>query len=99
MANHEYSNFYNYGCVTCTDEFPSTLAPASERRTWRLLEDEKKKYRTVLVIDAEKNRASESVKRLEIDPSFYLIENNNKYTIDLLNSLGIWVRDYKKITP
>lgn len=95
VAGHEHYNFYNYGCATCTDEFPNTLAPTYERRTWRLLEDEKKVYHTVLVIDAEKNRASEFVKRLEIDSSFYLIENNNKTTMELLNAHEIWCREYK----
>lgn len=97
IVEHDENEFYNYGCSSCVENFPNTLRPASDRRTWRYSEDENKIYHNILVIDSKRNYTTEFpfIKQSPANTGFYLIENNTKPTMELINSLGIWCRPYK----
>ena len=97
ISDHWFYDFYDYGCPSCMDSFPNTLRPSYERRTWRLLEDERKIYPTILIIDTKRNFACEFnfVKKVDHTENFYIIENNKLHTMDLLNLIHIEYRKYK----
>ena len=89
--------FINYGCTTCEKEFPKTLLPIYERRTWRLIEDEKIIYHTILLLD-NVNKLDEQfnfVEKVKDKQDKYLIKNNQFRTIELLNKMGIETRTFK----
>lgn len=96
ISNHYYYDYFNYGCAVCEDDFPNTLRPAYERRTKRLLEDEKRIYRTILIVDTNRdlNKEFDFVKKVPNHPELYLIKNNSAYTMDLLKKLNIPCRTY-----
>lgn len=96
IANHWHYDFFNYGCPSCINKFPNTLKPGYERRTWRLLEDEQRIYKRILIADVSRDFESEYdfVKKTSTE-WFYIIENNKMYTIDLLDSLKIDYREFK----
>ncbi|MEO5642050.1 MAG: hypothetical protein ABIQ40_10150 [Bacteroidia bacterium] len=97
VIDHPDNEFYNYACSSCMENFPNALRPESDRRTWRYQEDENKVYPGLLLIDTQRNYAAEFpfIKQSTINPNFYLLENNKKPTMELLNSLGIWFRPFK----
>ncbi len=97
ISNHWNYNFFNYGCPSCIDSFPKTLRPSYERRTWRLIEDEQYIYKSILIIDTDRNFTDEFdfIKKIENRNDLYMIKNNHKYTMDLLKSLDIPIREYK----
>jgi hypothetical protein len=97
VSGHWNGDFYAYGCPACEGNFPNTLKPGYERRTWRLLEDEQKVYQTILIIDGNRDLAKEFdfVKKIPGNDNFYLIEANTKYTMELLLELGIEVRKFR----
>jgi len=94
ISSHWYYDIYTFGCPSCNSDFPSTLRPSYERRTWRLLEDEKKVYRNVLIVDvSETGPNSHLVKKLGY--GLYLVQNNSLLTMQLLDSLKINCREYR----
>lgn len=97
ISFHYFYDSFNYGCPSCLDPFPPTLRPAYERRTWRLLEDEKRIYRNIFIIDMNRDFRAEFgfVKKLPEENDFYLVENNTVPTMELLQQLKIPCRPYK----
>jgi hypothetical protein len=98
IVSHHWSyDFFNYGCPACTDSFPNTLRPENERRTWRLVAAKRSIFRTILIIDVQRDFATEfkSIKKLPSPDGFYLVEYNTMYTMDLLDSLRIPYREFK----
>lgn len=97
ISNHWNYDSYNYGCRACEENFPNTLRPVYERRTWRLLEDEKRVYENILIIDTDNDLSAANNKIIKAEgfPGFYVLQNNQKYTMDLLKDLGIKCRQYK----
>ncbi len=91
-----FYDYYNYGCACINPNFPKTLRPSNERRTWRLLEDESIIYSNILFIDLE-NNLTEKIKAIYLKESegFYLIKNNQLPTMDLFKKAEINVRNYK----
>lgn len=86
---------HNYACAACTDNFPNTLYPTFERRTWRLIDDKDKIYPSVLIIDSERKlEEKEGLLRLEEDPRFFLIPHNITPTYDLMIELDIYPRGF-----
>jgi hypothetical protein len=79
INNHWFSDVYNYGCPACMEQFPNTLRPNYERRTWRLLEDENQVYSNVLVIDLGRNLEEEYdfIHKLENQEGLYLIKKQS----------------------
>lgn len=97
IINHPYCDFYDYGCTAYMPNFPKTIRPSYERRTWRFIEDEKKVYKNILFVDIGRN-ASSNLGVLEMLPNetgVFLLKNNSKYTIDLFNQLPVPYRKYK----
>lgn len=97
IVNHYYYDFINYGCTVCSIDFPKTLRPSYERRTWRLLEDENFVYKNILFIDTKNQLDStfDYVEQLEDHKDKFIIKNNTLKTIELLNKMNIDVRKYK----
>ncbi len=91
-----YAEAYNYGCPVCAENFPKTLKPMAERRTWRLIEDERKSYNNILLIDFRRNLSEEYsfIKKIDQIDDCYFIENNYQKTMDLLDSIKINYRNF-----
>jgi len=96
ISNHFYYDFYNYGCAACEADFPNTLRPIYERRTHRLLEDEKRVYKTILIIDLNRDFEKEFpfIKKIPHHSDLYLIQYNHLKTMDVLKQLSIECRAY-----
>ena len=97
IVNHWYYDIYNYGCPACMEEFPNTIRPNHERRTWRLIEDENKVYSNVLIVDLNRKLDQEFsfVLKIEEKEGLYLIKNNSITTLSLFEKLNIKTREYK----
>lgn len=97
IDNHFFYDFYNYGCPACIPNFPKTLRPSFERRTWRLLEDENLVFSNILFIDLDRNLNNEFgfLSKIENKEGFYILKNNKQPTMHLLKMLNINVRKYK----
>jgi len=90
-----YYDFIDYGCSACVNDFPNTLRPVYERRTWRLLEDENRVYKNILLIDNKHSLNKQSLITLKNTELGYIIINNKLKTMDLLKKLNIKARAYK----
>ena len=90
IVNSYEHDFINYGCSSCENDFPKTLRPSFERRTWRLNEDENVIYKTILILDFKKKYPELE----EIDYKTFLVEDNKLNTMALLKELDIECRDY-----
>jgi hypothetical protein len=97
IVNHYYYDFLNYGCPVCVEGFPKTLRPSYERRTWRLLEDEKVVYRRILFIDLSKklDQNFTYIEPVEAYKNMFILRNNALPTMELLEKMKISVRKYK----
>ena len=95
IHNHWYYDFYTYACPCLVDNLPPTIRPSYERRTWRLKEVEKETYPSILMIDQtlHLSELDSSFVLLNEYHGFYLIQDNNQPTQQLLNSLNIPLRD------
>ncbi len=98
--NDYFYDFINYGCATCLKEFPATLRPACERRTWRLKEEQTTVHRNILIVDFG-FRMGRELKKLDHTgvkyfnvQGFYFILGNKKPTLELLKILNIDVRPF-----
>lgn len=96
IVNDYYYDFINYGCPVCVENFPKTLRPSYERRTWRLLEVEKIVYSRILFIDESKklNQLFLDIKPVESYKNVFILTNNTLPTMDLLDKMNIQVRSY-----
>jgi hypothetical protein len=90
------STLSTYGCASCVDNFPKTLFPAYERRTWRMVEDAKTIYKNILIVDEAKriDTLLSNVENIEQKNNFYFIKNNQLKTFKLLDSLGLTYRPF-----
>ena len=97
VVNHFYADAYASGCAACFDTFPKTLNTNFERRTWRLLEDEKKVYRQIMLIDMFQkiDTTLGIVKKLPGVGDLYLVQNNHLKTMQLLDTLHIAYRRFR----
>jgi hypothetical protein len=100
IANSGYYDFYSYGCPVYFDNFPKTLRPEQERRTWRLEEDRDAVYSNILLIDENQQFAtrlpyvSPYVKRFLNVNGYYILTGNSLKTMELLNKMTIPVRSF-----
>ena len=96
INSHEYYDIYNYGCPACIEEFPKTLRPVYERRTWRLIEEVNIVNNNILIIEVNRkmNEEFDFVLPIENKEGFYLIKNNSLSTKELLDTLKIKIRKY-----
>jgi hypothetical protein len=98
LVNQWHFDLFNYACPAFHGDFPNTLRPAHERRTWRLIEDEKKVYPDILLIDVLREMDHKTIPEniiLQKYQGVYLIQNNTYPTRTLLQALGIGIRDYQ----
>lgn len=95
FSRHFFEEPYAYGCTCIEKEFPKTLRPIYERRTWRMLEDDTTTYKTILVVDLNRNFSKEFKGIKNIKQDNYLIESNTLTTFKLLDSLNIPYRPFK----
>lgn len=97
IVSHYNYDFFNYGCSMCAENFPKTLRPIYERRTWRLIEDENKTYKNILFID-NLNALDEKfdfVEKIEFTKDIFIVKNNQLSTMKLLDKMDIEIRKYK----
>jgi hypothetical protein len=97
VVDHYLYDFINYGCPACEEDFPKTLFPRYERRTWRLLEDEANVYESILFVDlsTQLDQKFSFIEPIAKNQNLYLCKNNKLPTIELLNKMNISVRKYK----
>jgi len=96
VSNHWMYDFITYGCPACIDGFPATLRPSYERRTWRLLEDENRVYKNIIIIDTEiaPEYDNENIRKIDDENGIFLIQDNQIATMLLLKQLKITVWDF-----
>lgn len=95
------SELINYGCHAITDNFPPTLHP-NERRTWVLLNEEKKIRRNILILGGNsefwKTRINiiSNIKQVKEKSNLYLhlVKNNRLNAIELLKKMKVKIREY-----
>lgn len=98
--NDYFYDFINYGCATCFNDFPATLRPGYERRTWRMFEEEKKVHTNIMVIDFsfrlgnKLNKLDEPGIRYFNIQGYYFILGNKMPTLQLLKTLSINIRSF-----
>lgn len=97
IVNDPNCDFYNYGCAAFMSDFPKTLRPPYERRTWRLLEDEKKVYKNILIVDIMRSSLTNAGIVIEIpnERGLFLLKNNTLSVGDLFFQLPIPCRPYR----
>ncbi len=97
IVNHPYCDFYDYGCTATMPNFPKTIRPSYERRTWRFIEDENTVYKNILFVDIGRNASSNqgALEMLPNETGLFVLKNNTKRTIDLFNQLPVPYRQYK----
>ena len=96
FSQHFFEEPYAYGCGCINSEFPKTLRPVYERRTWRMLEDDTTIYKTLLLFDLNRDFSKEFLGIKNIEKNLYLIESNTLTTFNLLDSLKIPYRKFKE---
>ncbi len=96
IVYHYFYDVYDYGCPSCEQNFPKTIRPEYERRTWRLIEDENKIYPNILIIDLarEYDKEFSFVSKIKEKQGCYLIKDNTLSTKALYEKLHINVRKY-----
>lgn len=97
LHSHWKKNLFNYGCPSLIRDFPKTLAPSFERRTWRLKGDKNTVYENILIVSVKKDYAKhyDFVQTLKNPFGFYLVKNNKTSTIELIRKMDMEVRDFK----
>jgi hypothetical protein len=97
IVNHPYCDFYDYGCTAVMPDFPKTIRPSYERRTWRFMEDENTVYKNILFVDIGRNASSNPgvLEMLPNETGIFVLKNNTKRTIDLFDQLPVPYRQYK----
>lgn len=97
VINNPMYDFINYGCPACEKDFPKTLRPSYERRTWRLIEEEKMIRKNILLIDNlnQLDQEFDFVENITSHSDKFLITNNQLTTIRLLDKMNIKIRTYK----
>jgi len=94
---HSYFDFLNYACPACDKEFPKTIKPEYERRTWRLLEDAHTVYPRILLIDDRKTDMFDTVPNVQLLDTvngYYLISNNKLTVAELIFKFKLPFRMY-----
>jgi len=88
------------GCDVLSHEFPLTIFPEHDRRTWRFYEEEKSVRKNILFVggnDEFWNGAAQKgflIKKISENPFVCVLENNNMNTIELMRKLTIPLRNY-----
>lgn len=87
----------NYGCPCLRSDFPATIEPNLDRRTWRLKEEDAKIRPTILFIGVYDSAFTGRISKLNFikisnDPLMYVLPNNHLPTSQLLDSLKIPMR-------
>ncbi len=94
FLDHDMSQLLNTACPACEKGFPNTVYPKYERRTWRLIEDDLKIYKNILIFEKNRklNQEFQFIKKSTRIENAYLIQNNIITTSKLYELLGIKVR-------
>lgn len=99
VARHWADKYLSYGCPSCNTEIPLTLTPSNDRRTWRLLQEKDKVYKTILLIDEsdkiEKEAVAPGKKPVELQSlgnHTFLLQNNSLTILELIKRLNIELR-------
>ncbi|MEN9002707.1 MAG: hypothetical protein ABF242_10375, partial [Flavobacteriales bacterium] len=90
ISDYYGANLINYGCESCVSQFPETLNPATERRTWRLIEEKFKVNKNVLLMDLKNSYPNAQ----ELEKGIFLLKNNSFTTEELMKNLTINFRKF-----
>ena len=100
VYSHGYYDLIDFGCAACISDFPKTIFPGYERRTWRMIEDKDVVYPNIIIID-EHQELTQQLKKLSSRSIYYLnvsgyviLSNNTLKTMDLLTYIGIPIRKF-----
>ncbi|HTX88036.1 MAG TPA: hypothetical protein VMC08_03525 [Bacteroidales bacterium] len=97
---NRYYTLGTYGCPFCEPRFPNTLYPYYERRTWRMMEDDRRVYPNLMIVGIAENTDSlfrkSAALKVEVFRlgDYYIIRNNPYPAIPLLRSLGFTIRPF-----
>ncbi|MEO8734092.1 MAG: hypothetical protein ABI373_07160, partial [Flavobacteriales bacterium] len=86
----------NYGCPCLVKDFPATMEPLLDRRSWWLKANAPLVVPNVLFAEFWEGQfaGKRSVERVSQDPLIYVLKNNSLRTDSLLAHLGIKLRPY-----
>ena len=99
VATHWADKFITYACQACNTDMLLVISPSNDRRTWRLLEERDKIYKTILLIDESdkiEKEAQAPGKKVIVLQSLgnhtFLLQNNSLTVLELLKRLKIELR-------
>lgn len=97
FLDHDFNQILNYGCPACIENFPNTVYPKYERRTWRLIEDEKEIYETILIFEKRRDLSKEFnfIYKAKGFKNAYIISKNKYPTSEIFEKLNIEVRTFQ----
>ncbi len=97
IYDHGYYDFIEYGCDCNVENFPETIRPEYERRTWRLIEESENIHSNIIIID-EHEKLLEKIKQKGIPilnyDGYYVITKNKMKSLKLITNLGIPIRKF-----
>lgn len=95
-----WKHFVN-NCCPCLDKnFPPTIEPVTDKRTWRLKEEGNRVIENLLFVGAEDRNFGEkfiknmNIIRIENESHIFIYKNNKLKTVVLLDSLGLPMRPH-----
>jgi len=96
IGDHGYYDFYAYGCPACDEQFPRTLRPGSDRRAWRVADEENRVYDRLLIVDEQRKLHEEygNVSAVAGTTDAYLVTGNAKPLRELLRAMKYPMRRY-----
>lgn len=83
----------NYGCPCFQNDFPLTIFPWYERRTWRLMEETNRIHSNIMFFNPKHEMVSFATFENPAE-NIFILRNNNSATIDLLKSYKYEIRKY-----
>jgi len=93
IFENDADQLLNYGCPCFTKDFPPTLFPWYERRTWLLQEASSRTVQNILFVNPLKHRPEFSGYR-PYGQNDFVYKGNRTNTLELLNSLNYVIRPF-----
>jgi hypothetical protein len=89
----DHDQLLNYACPCLNDDFPPTLFPWYERRTWRLMQERNQVHDNILFV-RPKSPSMVLDSLYSPERGYHILENNEQTTIEVLRELGRTVRPF-----
>lgn len=100
VGSHYNKHLINYACPCLNANFPKTIEPAEDRRTWMLKEEDGKVRGTILFVGisqegfANQVELNKNLMKISDDPLMYILRNNHLPTTTVLDSLKMPMRKH-----